>query len=73
MSTNTRINLSPARVPVLFLLAAVIAAVLFGGTPAYAATDALRCATFDDLTTGTRYTVGNRFASALEFEVQPFT
>ena len=53
MSTNTRTTLSPTRVPVLFLLAAVIAA-LFGGSPAYADTDALRCATFDDLTTGTR-------------------
>ncbi len=73
MRTTERVNSSPARIPVLLLLAAIVAAAVFGIAPAHAATDALRCATFDELTTGTRYVVGNRFGSSLEFEMRSFT
>lgn len=51
---------------ILGILAAFIAA------PAQAASDALQCAAFEDLTLGTRYVVGNSFASTLQFEVKPF-
>ena len=68
-----RTTSSPPRILILLSLFGVFAAAWFGITPAHAATDVIRCATFDDLTPGVRYTVGNKFANSLEFEAQPFT
>lgn len=72
MSRSHLFRTSPPPWLALLVVVGMLAAFIAAPSPAQAASAALQCAAFEDLTLGARYVVGDSFSSTLQFEVKPF-